>query len=110
VHGVIANSQSGMVFATSTRTNTLAEIDGKRLRVTVRIPAGHDPDGLAYDPDDKRVFVSDETGRTVTVVDARTSKRIVTIPVGGSESGVVSTFVRSFESWRYGKKRAVDFR
>lgn len=101
VHGVIADSQSGTVFATSTRTDTLAEIDGKSLRVTARMPAGHHPDGLAYDPDDKRVFVSDETGRTVT--DARTSKRIATIPVGGEvgntrfdpDSGLVFSAVQT---------------
>ena len=83
VHGVIADSQSGTVFATATRTDTLVEIDGNRLRVTARVPAGHHPDGLAYDPSNERVFVSDETGRTVTVIDSRHARRIATIPMGG---------------------------
>lgn len=83
VHGVIADAASGMVFATATKKDVLVEIDGKSLRIVARVPAGHHPDGLAYDPVEDRVFVSDETGKTVDVIEVRTSRRLSEIPLGG---------------------------
>jgi DNA-binding beta-propeller fold protein YncE len=38
---------------------------------------------MAYDPTTRHVFVSDERGRTETVVDTQTNRRIATIPLGG---------------------------
>jgi DNA-binding beta-propeller fold protein YncE len=41
------------------------------------------PDGLAYSPSSKRVFVSDEHGRVDAVVDAQTNQLLTSIPLGG---------------------------
>jgi DNA-binding beta-propeller fold protein YncE len=53
--------------------------DGKRLAT---VPAG-DVDGLAYDPNTQRVFVSDEAGGRDVVIDARTHKAIGSVMLGG---------------------------
>jgi YVTN family beta-propeller protein len=54
------------------------------LTVTARIPGGKYPDGLAYAPEVNKLYVSDETGKTDTVIDTGTNKRIATIPLGGT--------------------------
>ena len=47
-----------------------------------RIPGGDYPDGLAYDPEVGKVYVSDEHGDTDTVVDARTNQKVGTVRLG----------------------------
>src|SRR4029077_14645586 len=44
-------------------------------------------DGLGYDPVDRHVFVSDESGGVETVIDAA-GRRIATIPLGGQAGNV----------------------
>jgi DNA-binding beta-propeller fold protein YncE len=53
------------------------------MKVVARIPAGEFPDGLAYSPETGKVFVSDERGAKVTVIDARTNRPLGTIDMGG---------------------------
>lgn len=47
------------------------------------------PDGLAYSPATKRVFVSDEHGGVEAVIDARAYKLIRSIPLGGGAGNTV---------------------
>jgi YVTN family beta-propeller protein len=47
------------------------------------MPGGSYPDGMAYAPDTHKLYVSDETGETETVIDVRSNTRIATIPLGG---------------------------
>src|SRR5439155_228619 len=70
-------------YATATGANQLAVIDGASGAVVARVPTGDYPDGLAYDPDDRKVFVSNERGGTVTVVDATTNRRVADVELGG---------------------------
>jgi len=46
------------------------------------VATGKYPDGLAYDPDDHKVFVSNEEGGTDTVIDVATNQRVADIDVG----------------------------
>ena len=55
--------------------------------ILARAPAGDYPDGLAYDPVERHVFVSDESGGVETVIDAA-GRRIATIPLGGEAGNV----------------------
>jgi YVTN family beta-propeller protein len=69
VHGVLAVPELGRVYATATGTNQVAVIDPQSLTVVATIPGGQYPDGLAYDPDLGKLYISDETGGTDTVID-----------------------------------------
>ncbi len=81
VHGVTLDPKTGRIFATATGSDRLFEIrmaTGKTLRT---YPAGHHPDGLAFDPVHNRVFVSDETGDAVTEIDlSQGSIRTLSLP------------------------------
>jgi DNA-binding beta-propeller fold protein YncE len=55
--------------------------------VISRTRAGAFPDGLAYDPVRRRVFVSDKTGGVEVVVDRR-SRVVGTVPLGGEAGNV----------------------
>jgi DNA-binding beta-propeller fold protein YncE len=87
VHGVIAVPQLGRVFASATNAREVLTIDAKTDAVIARAPAGQYPDGLAYDPVERHVFVSDESGGVETVLDAA-GRRIATISLGGEAGNV----------------------
>lgn len=83
VHGVLAVPQLGEVFATVTDRNEVDVLSERNFRILAKAPAGIYPDGMTYDPRDRKLFISDETGDTETVVDTRTNRRVATIPMGG---------------------------
>jgi len=87
VHGVIAVPQLGRVFASATSAREVMTLDAHTGAVLARAPAGDYPDGLAYDPADRRVVVSDESGGVETVLNAA-GHRIATISLGGEAGNV----------------------
>jgi DNA-binding beta-propeller fold protein YncE len=87
VHGVIAVPQVGRVYASATGAREVLTIDAKSNSILARAPAGEYPDGLAWDPLDRHVFVSDEGGGVETVLNAN-GERIATIKLGGQAGNV----------------------
>ena len=83
VHGVLAVPDEDVVFATATGTDEVVAIGERTLKVLWRTPGGDYPDGLAYDPITRRLFVSDEHGKTETVIDTKSHRPIATIALGG---------------------------
>jgi len=83
VHGVVAAPERHLVFATATGEKKLAIIDDQTLTVRARIPAGEYPNGLAYDPRTDKVFVSNNSGLGVGVVDVKQGKPLPGIDLGG---------------------------
>ena len=83
VHGVIAVPEIGRVFASATGDHQMATVDMKSLKIIAMAGPINYPDGLAYSPATKRVFVSDEHGGVDAVVDAQTNKLVTSIPLGG---------------------------
>src|SRR5207247_5884069 len=71
------------VFVSVPGNHEVAIVDTQTLKVLSRIPDGEFPDGLAYAPEDHKVFVSDEKGGKETVIDARTNRRVGSIDLGG---------------------------
>ncbi|HEV2134305.1 MAG TPA: hypothetical protein VGR47_08575 [Terracidiphilus sp.] len=61
------------------------------------------PDGLAYSPAAKRVFVSDEHGGVDAVIDATTNKLIAKIPLGAAPAIQSTTPVQATSSWQFTK-------
>lgn len=86
-HGVLVVPELGMVFATATDSHELLTIDERTLKVVARAPAGDYPDGIAWDPDHRRVYVSDETGGIETVFSAA-GRRLGTVQLGGEAGNV----------------------
>lgn len=83
VHGVLAIPELDMTYASATGTNEVVAIDESTLKIRARMAGGVYPDGMAFDPVTRRLFVSDEHGATETVIDAKTNRRISTIALGG---------------------------
>jgi DNA-binding beta-propeller fold protein YncE len=87
VHGVIAVPQLHRVYASATDARELFTIDARTGRVLNRAPAGSYPDGLVYDPAERHVFVSDESGGVETVFDVK-GRRIATVQLRGGAGNV----------------------
>jgi DNA-binding beta-propeller fold protein YncE len=89
VHGVIAVPEIGRVFASATGDHQMNAVDMSTLKIVGTAGPISYPDGLAYSPSTKRVFVSDEHGGVDAVVDAQTNKLITSIPLGGGAGNTV---------------------
>jgi len=87
VHGVIVVPQVGRAFASATNLQQVVTIDTHSERIIGYAQAGEYPDGLAYDPVERRVFVSDEAGGAEIVLDAH-GRRIGRVTLGGDAGNV----------------------
>lgn len=83
VTGVLAVPELRKLYASVTGRRYVAviDIDSLALRATPG-PVGF-PDGIAYAPGAKRVFVSDESGGGELVIDGVTDQVVARIPIGG---------------------------
>jgi DNA-binding beta-propeller fold protein YncE len=75
VHGVTVAPDLARVFATATGSTELVTIDETANREIARTPTGSFSDGVADDPEDRLVFVSNKDDGTLTVVGAAASAR-----------------------------------
>jgi DNA-binding beta-propeller fold protein YncE len=57
--------------------------------VVASVPAGQYPDAIVFDPDVGKLYVSDETGGTDTVIDASTDQVLGSIDLGGEVGNTV---------------------
>ena len=89
VHGVWAVPELNRVYASATGEHKLAIVDMQSLKTLAKTGPIDYPDGIAYAPGPKRVFVSDEHGDADAVVDAVTNQMITTIPLGGGAGNTV---------------------
>jgi len=89
VHGVWAVAELGRVYASATGEHKVAVLDMQTLKTIARIGPVNYPDGIAYAPGAKRVFVSDEHGDADAVIDATTNLLVTTIPLGGGAGNTV---------------------
>jgi len=90
VHGVIAVPELHKVFATATGDEQVVVVDAATLRTRARLgPIGYG-DGLAYAPDARRVFASDESSAGLElVVDAVADTVVGRIELGGGAGNTV---------------------
>ena len=93
VHGVIAVPSLARVYATVSPLSRqeighLAVVDAGSEKTVALLPTGIHPDGLAYEPASKRIFVSNEWGRSLSVIDTRTNRVLGTIPLSGEAGNV----------------------
>lgn len=62
--------------------------DTRTLKEVARVPGGVFPDGITYDAQDQKIFVSDELGSALTVIDALADKPVARIKTGGEVGNV----------------------
>jgi len=89
VHGVLAVPEIDKVFASATGEHKLAAVDMQTMKTVGSAGPIEYPDGIAYAPGVRRVFVSDEHGAVDAVVDATTNQLIKNIPLGGYAGNTV---------------------
>jgi DNA-binding beta-propeller fold protein YncE len=89
VHGVWAVPELDRVYASVTGDHAVAVVDSKTLNTLTKVGPITYPDGLAYAPMAKRVFVSDEHGDADAVIDATKNTLVTSIPLGGGAGNTV---------------------
>ena len=81
--GVLAVPALHKVYVSVTDRHQVAVVDDRTLK-TIAVVAGTEfPDGIAYAPDERQLFVSDEHGGADLVIDGITNARIGLVPLGG---------------------------
>jgi DNA-binding beta-propeller fold protein YncE len=71
------------VFVSLSAGHVVAVLDSRDGHVVARLPGGRFPDGMAYAPSARKLYVSDEYGRQELVIDVPTSTSRRPIPLGG---------------------------
>jgi len=89
VHGVWAVPELGRVYASATGEHKVAVVDMDSLKTVAKPGPVEYPDGIAYAPGPKRVFVSDEHGDADAVIDTTTNSLLTSIPLGGGAGNTV---------------------
>src|SRR5262249_44806471 len=105
VHGVLAAPEIGRVFASATGTNELVTLDASTNQVIGRTPTGSFPDGIAYDPRDDLVLVSNKNAGSETVIVGRSGQTIRTVKLGREVGNVAHD---SFSGLAYAALRPPD--
>jgi sugar lactone lactonase YvrE len=82
VRGVLAASEIGRIFATAEATDELVMIDSTSLTEMGRAPTGSAPDGIAWDPTDKVVAVSDQGDGAVSLITNGGTGKRTSVPLG----------------------------
>jgi YVTN family beta-propeller protein len=90
VHGVIVVPSLGKVFATATKDHDVVILDASSFAIRARLgPIGYG-DGLACAPEQKKVYVSDESDAGLElVIDAENDRVVGTIELGGEAGNTV---------------------
>lgn len=89
VHGVFVAPEVHRLFASATGDHQVIAVDTQTLKTVGKAGPISYPDGLAYAPQQKKVFVSDEHGGVDAVIDATTNTLTATIPLGGGAGNTV---------------------
>ena len=93
VRGVWAVPEVGSVYASATGEHKVAVVDMQTLKTIAKTGPIQYPDGIAYAPGAKRVFVSDEHGDADAVIDATTNSLLATITLDGGAGNTVYDLV-----------------
>ena len=81
--GVWAVPALHKVYVSVTDTHQVAVVDDRTLMTIAMVAGAEFPDGIAYAPEERQLFVSDEHGGVDLVIDGGTNERIGLIPLGG---------------------------
>ena len=87
------NSNGTRAYATSEIDGTVwvIELPSRKVSKVFQLPKDSKPMGIVVSPDDRRVYVANGRGGTVSVIDAATNTVTATIPVGQRPWGIALT-------------------
>ncbi|HSN16089.1 MAG TPA: hypothetical protein VLT61_15760 [Anaeromyxobacteraceae bacterium] len=88
VTGVWAVPELRRIYASVTRLHHVAVIDDRTRQVLARVGNVGFPDGIAYAPDQQKVYVSDESGGGELVIDAASNKTS-RVPLDGEAGNTI---------------------
>ena len=89
VHGIALAADRHRLLASASGTDEAVIIDTDSLHAVGRVPTGHTPDGIAYDPVHGKAFVSNEHDHVETVIDMATGTASGSIDIGGEAGNTV---------------------
>jgi YVTN family beta-propeller protein len=76
--------------------------------VSARIDVGHDPRGMAFTPDGRKLLVANRLDDTISVIDARTNRLTSTVPLGGpKEISILRHGEQTFYTSRYSFQKQI---
>lgn len=82
-HMVYVSRDGLRLYTANIGTENVSVIDRKTGNLIAQIPCGGGSEGMSFTPDDKYLWVGNQTAGTITVVDLATYKPIETFPCKG---------------------------
>jgi YVTN family beta-propeller protein len=82
-HGVALDDSGKYGYISDGGANAVVVFDRKSLQMVTSIPAGANPDGIAFEPVTKTVWAFNGRSKDVTVIDTNTQKVIATVALPG---------------------------
>ena len=82
-HGIVLSPDGKTGFVTDGGAGDVAVFDPATFQILARIPAGKNPDGLAYEPSTGTLWAFNNAGGDVTVIDGSARKVIATVALPG---------------------------
>src|SRR6058998_2542901 len=70
-------------YASATGDHEVVVVNDSTYQIVARVPGPRFPDGIAYAPEERRVFVSDESGQRDFVIDATSNSVVARIELDG---------------------------
>ena len=82
-HGIVMAPDDRTGFISDGGANVVVVFDPSNFSVLARIPAGTNPDGMAYEPATKTLWAFNGTSKNATVIDIAARKAIGTVTLPG---------------------------
>jgi DNA-binding beta-propeller fold protein YncE len=83
VHGLAPAPELGRGMVTCGRENKAAIVDLKTLQVLSKVDTGIGPDSMLYEPGQQEFYTFNGRAQSATVIDAKSSQVVATIPLDG---------------------------
>src|SRR6059058_4061710 len=77
-----------LAYVPNEKSGTLSVVDTATDTVTRTIATGGKPRGTAVSPDGMTIYVSEQTGNALLVIDAASGKTVQRVPLGESPEGI----------------------
>jgi DNA-binding beta-propeller fold protein YncE len=89
VRGIAVAASANRIFASAAATNQLVSIDAVTLMETGRVATGNAPDGVAWDPTDQMVGVSDQADGALSIIAGSGAGTRMQVRLGSETGNVV---------------------